>query len=258
MVDPAVLVAGIAALAALALAVTGGFTHWTVPAFGPWAVAGAAVHVATRAGAYDAVPGPYRAETVLALVAGIAGVAWVLAGRLSARRGVRHREGYLTAAGGGVALALLVTSLADLGVTAWQLVWVVAVPLLATLTATVGFLAIGFLLADLFTDLRAAGLYTVVTVVFEGVASVAASELLGGDGGGLVVAAVRSGYAMADVDPTWWVVVAGQLAVGVVLVLVCGRLGRWRRSAGLAAVLVVSVVTLWSGTVVLLSAAALG
>ena len=63
---------------------------------------------------------------------------------------------------------------------------------------------------------------------------------------------------MAGVDATWWTVVGGQLVLGLAVVFACGRLARVRTDAGRAAVLVVSVVTLWSGTAVLVAAAALG
>lgn len=258
MVDPAVLVAALAALAAVALAVEDGYSHWTVPAVGPWAVAGATVHVASRAGAYDGLGNPIRPDLLLPAVAVLAAVAWVAVGLVTASRGVRYRERYLAAMGSGVAVPLLLVLLFHSGVTAASLVWVLAVPLVAVLVATVGFLAAGFLVADLFTDLRIAGLYTVGTVVFEAVAAVTASQLLSDGADGLLVAAVRDAYTVADVAATWWAVVAAQLVVGLVVVFASGRLTRLRTDVGRAAVLVVSVVTLWSGTAVLLSAVTLG
>lgn len=258
MVDPPVLVAALAALAAAALALVDGYSHWTVPAVGPWAVAGAAVHVAATTGAYDGVQAPVRPDILLPGVAVIAALAWVLAARITAARGVPYRERYLAAAGTGLLVTLVAAFLAHAEVTAARLAFVIAVPLAAAVVATAGFLAGGFLVASLFTDLRVAGLYTVVTVVFEAVAAVAATELVGGSETGLLVGGVRAAYRMADVAPTWWAVVAGQLVLAVVVVFACGRLARWRTDAGRAAVLVVSVVTLWSGTAVLLSGVALG
>jgi len=61
MVASVVTVAGIAALAAGGLAVSDGYSHWTVPAVGPWAVAGGAIHTAGRAGVYDTLTTPMPA-----------------------------------------------------------------------------------------------------------------------------------------------------------------------------------------------------
>lgn len=258
MVDPAVLVAAGTVLAAAALALADGYSHWTVPAVGPWAVAGAVVHLATRAGVYDDLPSPGTADLLLPGVVLLAAVAWVVVGRIAASRGVAHRERYLAAMGSGLAATLVVALLFQARVPAADLAWVIAVPLAAALVATAGFLAVGFVVADLFTDLRVAGLYTVVTVVFEAVASVAAMEVLSGAGDAVLVDGLREAYATAGVAATWWAIVASQLAVALVVVLACGRLARWRSAAGRAAVLVVSVVALWSGTAVLLAAATLG
>ncbi len=258
MVDPVVLVAAVAATAAIALALADGYSHWTVPAVGPWAVAGGALHVASRAGVYGSQPAPRSVEFLLVVPAVLAATTWVIAGFLEARRGVPYRERYLAAAGTGVVLALVVALLVHLEVAAGRLVWVLVVPLVAALVATVGFLAFGVLVADLITDLRAAGIYTVATVVFEGVASVAARRFLEASGEAVIADALRSGNAVAGFDAAWWAVLVGQLLVGLLVVLACGRLARVRTAAGHAAVLVVSVVALWSGTVALLSAAALG
>lgn len=258
MVDTAVLVSATAAVAALALALEGGYSHWTVPAFGPWAVAGGALQAAGRSGVYDSLPAPASTDHLLVVLAGAAAATWVVAGWAGASQGVSARERYLAAAGSGVAVTLLLAMLTHLDVPPARLVWLVAVPMAAAVVGTVGFLAFGFLVVDLFTDLRIAGLYTVGTVVFEAAASVAAREVLSADAEGILVDALVAWYAAADVDPAWWAVLAGQLAVALGVVLGCARLSRWRKDVGRAAVLVVSVVALWSGTDVLLSATAHG
>lgn len=258
MVESAVLVAALAVAAALALAFADGYSHWTVPAVGPWAVVGGALHVAIRAGVYESSLPPRWTEFLLVVPALLAATTWIVTSLLAASRDVPYRERYLGAAGLGCAFALVVLLLAHLQVSAGRLVWVIGVPLVAFMVATVGFLGLGFLVADLLTDLRVAGLYTVVTVVFEGVAAVTARRFLDASGDALVADALRSTVVSAGVDPTWWLLVVGQLAVGLLVVLVCGRLARFRAAAGQAAVLVVSVLALWSGTVVLLTAAAPG
>lgn len=258
MVESAVLVAALAATGAVALAVADGYSHWTVPAVGPWAVVGGALHVAILSGVYESRLPPQWTEFLIVVPAVLAATTWIIAGLLSAGREVTYRERYLGAAGLGGALALVAVLLAHLGVTAGRLVWVVGVPLVAVLVATAGFLALGFIVADLLIDLRVAGLYTVVTVVFEGIAAVAARRFLDASGDALVADAVRAGIATAGVDASWWLLVVSQLAVGLLVVLVCGRIARIRSAAGHAAVLVVSVLALWSGTVVLLSAATPG
>jgi len=258
MVAPTVLVVTIAATAAVALALSAGYSHWTVPAVGPWAIAGGTLHVASRAGVYDAVEAPASGALLVATPAVFAAATWIVAGASAARRDVPYRERYLAAAGGGLAVVTLAALVVHLDVPPVGLLWVVAVPLVTAMVATMGFLAVGFLVSGVIIDLRVAGLYTVGTVVFEGLASAAAVTWLDARVEGLLVEAVRTGYAMAGVDDTWWAVVAGQLVVGLAVVFVCGRLARVRTDAGQAAVLVVSVVTLWSGTAVLVAAAALG
>ena len=258
MVAPTVLVVTIAATAAVALALSAGYSHWTVPAVGPWAIAGGTLHVASRAGIYDAVDAPSSGALLVATPAVFAAATWIVAGAFAARRNVPYRERYLAAAGGGLAVVTLAALVVHLDVPPVGLLWLLAVPLVTAMVATLGFLAVGFLVSGLIIDLRVAGLYTVGTVVFEGLASAAAVTWLDARVEGLLVEAVRTGYAMAGVDATWWAVVGGQLVVGLSVVFACGRLARVRTDAGRAAVLVVSVVTLWSGTAVLVAAAALG
>ena len=258
MVAPTVLVVTIAVTAAVALALSAGYSHWTVPAVGPWAIAGGTLHVANRAGVYDAVEAPASGALLVATPAVFAAATWIVAGAFAARRDVPYRERYLATAGGGLAVVTLAALVVHLDVPPVGLLWVLAVPLVTVMVATLGFLAVGFLVSGLIIDLRVAGLYTVGTVVFEGLASAAAVTWLDVRVEGLLVGAVRTGYAMAGVDATWWTVVGGQLVVGLAVVFACGRLARVRTDAGRAAVLVVSVVTLWSGTAVLVAATALG
>jgi hypothetical protein len=258
MVAPAMLVAAIAVAAAVALALTGGYSHWTVPAVGPWAVAGATTLVADRAGVYAGLEPRVSTAVLIATPAALAATTWVVGGWIAGRRGLPYRERYLAATGCGVAVALLGALLGHLGISAASIVWILGVPLVAALIGTVGFLATGFVVSTMFTDLRVAGLYTVVTVVLEGVAAVAAARGLDAPGGGVLVEAVRTGVAAAGLSATWWAVAVGQLVVGLCVVFAGGRIARVRADVGRAAVLVVSVVTLWSGTTVLLSAAALG
>ncbi|WP_254837914.1 hypothetical protein [Natronomonas marina] len=256
--SPAVVVSCLATLAAVGLAVEDGFSHWTVPAAGPWAVAGGAVTVASGAGVYAALETSPSASLLLSVVAGFAAASWIVVGRLAAGWGVDYRERYFAAAGVGVAAVVLVALVTHLGAPASSLVWVLIVPVAAAVPAAVGFVAFGFLVTDLFTELRLSGLFAVVTVVFEGAASVAAGRLLAADAEGLFASALRPAFSAAGVAPGWWALVAAHLAVGLVIVAVCGRLSRWRTDAGRTVVFVVSVVTLWSGTAVLVSAVTLG
>lgn len=255
--SPAVVVSIVATLAAVGLAAEGGFSHWTVPATGPWAVAGGAVTVASSAGVYDSLRWSVSVTLLVSVLAVLAAASWVVVGRLVAGREAPYRERYLAAAGVGVSAVVLVALFGHLAVPSGRLVWVVIVPVATAVLAAVGFLTVGFLFTGLLTDLRLSGLYTVGAVVFEGAASVAAGELFAADGG-VFASALRSAIVAADVAPVWWISIAGHLAVGLAVVAVCGRLSRWRTDAGRAVVLVVSVVTLWSGCVVLVSAVSLG
>ena len=258
MAAPALFVVAFAAAAAVAFALTEGFSHWTVPAVGPWAVAGGTIVVAGRAGVYDGLEPRISPGLLVAAPAALAATTWIVGGRIAARRAVPYRERYLAAAGGGVAVALLGPLLVSLDVSALGVVVLLGVPLVAAVVATVGFLAVGFVVSDLLTDLRIAGLYTVAAVLLEGVAAVAARHWLDAPREGVVVAAVRVGYATAGLEATWWAVVVGQLVVGLGVVFACGRIAGVYRDAGRAVVLVVSVLALWAGTAVLVSAAALG
>lgn len=251
---PVVLVAAVAALAAVALAASDGFSHWTVPAAGPWAVVGGAVVVAGRAGVYEPVGAPALTTPLLSAVAAVAAASWLVVGWVATDRRAQHRERYVAAAGVGAAAVLVTVLLAHFGVPAGRLVWVLVVPMAAAVTATVGLLAAGFLVASLITDLRFAGFYTLGAVTFEGATSAVARAGFGADGLGLLETVLGAGTP----DLAWWAFVLLHLVAGLVVVGVCGRLSRWQPAAGRAAVFVVSVLATWSATVVLLAAVALG
>lgn len=251
---PVVLVAAVAVIAAVALATGDGFSHWTVPAAGPWAVVGGAVVAASRAGVYDSVGAPASTAALVSAVAAVAATVWLVVGRVAAGSGAQRRERYLAAAGVGAAAVLVATLLARFGVPAGRLVWVLVVPMAAAVTATVGFLAAGFVVASLITDLRFAGFYTVGAATFEGATAAVARGRFGADGVGLLETALGAGTP----DLSWWAYVLVHLLAGLVVVGVCGRLSRWRPAAGRAAVFVVSVLATWSATVVLLADIALG
>lgn len=251
---PVVLVAAAAALAGVALAASDGFSHWTVPAAGPWAVAGGAVVVASRAGVYDQVGVPASTASLVSAVAVIAAVWWTVVGRLTAGRETPSRERYLAAAGAGAGVVLVGVLLASFGVPASRLLWVLVVPVAAAVSATVGFLVAGFLATSLFTDLRFTALYTVGAVTLEGTTVAIARERFAVDGAGLLEMALGP----AAPELAWWALLLAHLGAGLAVVGVCGRLARWRPAVGRGAVFVVSTLTLWSGTVVLLAAVALG
>jgi hypothetical protein len=251
---PPLVVAAAAALAAVGLAATDGFTHWTVPASGPWAVGGGGVAVLSRAGVYDAIGGPASTTSLLSAVAVVAAATWFLVGRVTADREEPRRERYLVATGTGMSAVLVVALFVHAGVSAGRLVWVLVAPIAAAVSATVGFLALGFLRTSLLTDLRFSGLYTVGAVVFEGTASIVARDRFAAGEAGLL----ESALAPIATDLTWWAAIPVHLGAGLAIVVVSGRLSRWRSDAGRAAVFVVSVVTLWSGTVVVLAAVTFG
>jgi len=153
-----------------------------------------------------------------------------------------------------VSAVLVVALFVHAGVPAGRLVWVLVAPIAAAVSATVGFLALGFLRTSLLTDLRFSGLYTVGAVVFEGTASIVARDRFAAGEAGLL----ESALAPVATDLTWWAAIPVHLGAGLAIVVVSGRLSRWRPDAGRAAVFVVSVVTLWSGTVVVLAAVTFG
>ena len=247
VVAVAALLAGVAALVA-------GRSRWTAPATGPWAVAGGAVVVASRAGVYDSLLSPPSAGVFVAAVGALAVAVWVGAGHLPAEVAPIDRDRHLAAVGAGLALVVVLSLVTHLSVPAFPLLWVVVAPLGAAALAALGYVLAGFVLTDLLSELRLAGLYAVGTVAFEGVASAVADRVFAADPGGLVTPVVRSALAAAAVAPSPWLVVTGHLTVGLAVAATCARLARWRQAVGHAGVVVVAVLAAWAGTVVLLSA----
>jgi hypothetical protein len=243
----AALLAGVAALVA-------GRSRWTAPATGPWAVAGGAIVVASRAGVYDSLISPPSAGVLVAAVGALAGAVWVGAGHLPAEVAPIDRDRHFAAVGAGLALVVVLSLVTHLSVPAFPLLWVVVAPLGAAALAALGYVLAGFVLTGLLSELRLAGLYAVGTVVFEGVASAVADRVLAADPGGVLAPVVRSALAAAAVAPSPWLVVTGHLTVGLAVAATCARLARWRQAVGHAGVIIVAVLAAWAGTVVLLSA----
>ena len=247
-------VVAVAALLAGGAALVAGRSRWTAPATGPWAVAGGAVVVAGRVGVYDSLLSAPSAGVLVAAVGTLAVAVWVGAGHLPADVAPIDRDRHLAAVGAGLSVVVVLSLVTHLSVPALPLLWMVVAPLAAAVLAALSYLLAGFVLTDLLSELRLAGLYAVGTVVFEGVASAVADRVFAADPGGALAPVVRSALAAAAVAPSPWLVVTGHLTVGLAVAATCARLARWRQAVGHAGVVVVAVLAAWAGTVVLLSA----
>lgn len=229
----------------------------TVLAAAPWTVVGATTVVAGRAGVYDGTA--VTTPLVVATLGVVAAASWVLFARLAALRGIGHRERYLTASGLGVASIVLPTLFAHAGNPAWvRVVWLAVAPVLAGVVAAGAYFVLGLLYTDAVVAFRIAGLYVVWSIVFDGVASATALEVLGGEELGVVTLGITSAVEAAGVSVSPWLLLPVHALVGVVYVGCCGWLARQYGPAGNGFVLLASALWLGSGTVVLLSATLLG
>lgn len=258
MVEPTVQLLA----AVLMVLVAVGFAGWadtlplsdrTVIAVAPWTVAGAGVIVAVEAGIYDRwslASTPTLAAVVVASAVGC----WLVLSVFAELREKPHRERYLTASGTGAAVVIVGSLLfiAD-EVTALRLTWVLLAVIVAPVVGVCGYFALSLVYTDAVARLRFAGLYAVTTVVFDGVASAIAVEVLGTGHRAIVASLLSLATQTAGISPSGWLLLGAHVVVGVLAVGVFGELTRRNPTVGYSCTLLVSVCTLGSGTVVLLS-----
>lgn len=253
-------------LAMVALAVGAAVSADAVPlsrrtllAAAPWTVAASCAVVAARAGVYDGMGLPITVPRLLAAVGIVAVGCWLLFVQVAVLRDVDARDRYLAATGLGAAVVVLVALLVHLGgAEPPRAIWLAIAPVLAGLFAAAGYFTLGLVYTDPIVQFRLAGLYAIATVVFDGIASAAALEVLGYDEFGLVTAGIVAAVDAAGITLSTWLLLPIHVLVGVVSIAVCGWLTRRRDWLGTGLALAVSVLALGSATVVLLSAVLLG
>jgi hypothetical protein len=259
MVDARYAVA--AALAAVVVAAVGSravpLTRRTVLAAAPWSVAGGAVLVAGRAGAYDGVAIP--APLIAASLGGVALGSGILTSQLAALRGVTARDRYLAAGGLGAAAVVLATLVGYVEDPAWaRVVWLAVAPVVAGVFAAGGYFVLGLLYTDAVVEFRLVGLYVVGAVVRARAPPAHGGEALGGGELGAVTALLVAVLDSVGVSASLWLLLPVHAALGAAYVGCCGWLARLYGPGGNGAALVAASAALGSSTVVLLSATLLG
>jgi hypothetical protein len=254
------VVVGAAVLSVLLAVAVGGapISRQTVLAAAPWAVVAAGVIVAGRGGVYDAVSSPPSSAVLLAAVVTLAAVSWVLLIQFATLRNLSQYEWYLAATGIGASIVVLAVTGAHFGAVASRVVWLAVVPVVAVAIAAGAYFALGVVYIDALTRLRFAGLYTLAAVLFDGVASVAVIEVLGGEELAVTTQLLYSGSNLAGVGVEVAYLLPIHLLAGVAVVVGCSWLVGQRSWLGYGCALAVSASTLCSATLVLSSAVFLG
>lgn len=237
-----VLLAALSVVSVTVTALGAPLTHRTVLAAAPWMATAGLVARLAATGMYEQYAVLFTFPTVVLVVAVLAGGIWAVGLLLATVRDRTPSERYLAAGGVGTLLVVSLGIVDTIAPTIEGTIWFLIAPISAGLLAAVGYFLVGLVYTSALARLRFAGLFVVFAVTLDGVTTAVSSAVFARPESAVLSGWLRQSIVTNGVDPTAWLYVGTGLAVGVVVVVLCGRLGARSLELANGAALVVSTV----------------